>query len=270
VEKIEEFKNLLHESKVTKYMSWEDAIPFICFDDRYTVIPKNDRKVYFNDYIKSLNENKEKKIIKKESIEKFKEFLKGIPIDNSLTFVTFTQKYSQDMQFSLLSESDKMTLFDEYYVPLQQKIENNNPINLDSIQNFLEKLNEMKGLSIQSKWNDVKNLFEDFSSVNDELLEKEFYNFLFEKFETNEKSSSEDDEENEPEIKHEEKMDPKDEFISLLTEFKENKKISANTPTMGKKFKDLKKSLSSDPRYSKISEDSVDDIISNFIWNLKK
>jgi hypothetical protein len=32
----------------------------------------------------------------------------------------------------------------------------------------------------------------------------------------------------------------------------------------------LKKSLSSDARYSKISEDLVDDIISNFIWDLKK
>jgi hypothetical protein len=220
-----------------------------------------------------LSENKDKKIIKKESIEKFKEFLKGIPIDNSLTFSNFTQKYSQDTRFSLLSESDRLTLFNEYYVPLQEKIENKAQINSDVIQKFLEKLNEMKALSIQTKWNEVRESldYEEFSNVDDELLEKEFYNFLFEKFEKNEKSSSEDDEENEPETKQEEKkMDPKDEFLSLLMEYKENKKISANTPTMGKKFKDLKKSLSSDARYSKISEDLVDDIISNFIWDLKK
>jgi hypothetical protein len=61
-------------------------------------------------------------------------------------------------------------------------------------------------------------------------------------------------------------------FMDLLTQtHKESKFLQKNTPTMGKKFSDLKKHLSQDPRWSFIkSEQEKDEMITKFIWELNK
>eukprot|EP01080_Neovahlkampfia_damariscottae_P010542 gene10542-3061_t len=271
LQNIQKFQSLLSESKITKHMTWEEAIPFVCFDERYLLIPKNERKKIFEDFLKEEIQNSKSKMItkKKESIEKFKELLKEIPIDNTLNYYSFTQKYSKDQRFNLLSNADRETLFKEYYVPLQGKIEQKQVVDEHLIKEFLIDLeNQISYFSINTKWSDVKNRFlsnekYQFEGSN-EILEKEFYGFLFEKFEQREESSGEDPE-NFVITKN-----PKDVFESLLKEFHDQKKITAQHPTHGMKFKLLKKSLAKDERFNSIDEDIVDETISNFIWRLKK
>ena len=269
-------------------MTWEESIPFICFDERYLclqflfrtknfflVIPKDERKKIFYQFLKEENEDKKSKISikKKDSIEKFKEFLKEIPIENTMTYSILSKKYSKDSRFHLLNDVDKETLFKEYYIPLQGRNEMKKETNQMLIKEFLQELeNKIDNLSIQSKWNDIESYFiqQEKYKNSKEILEKEFYNFIFEKFEERDKSS-EDEEDEEVEEQNEFKKDPKDEFKYLLKEFYENKKINSNTPTFGKKFKDLKKLLSQDERFHKIEDENLkDEMISNFIWELKK
>jgi hypothetical protein len=176
---------------------------------------------------------------------------------------------------------------------------------VNNVELFIEMISNLPDLTISSKWSDVKDSLSSdprFHSISVDIHEQEFYNYVYHRFHQNEQVGLDEFKDRSitylrsltpwKEISHYfedefEKLDKakiyqdwlesmktnvtKD-FMDLLTQtHKESKFLQKNTPTMGKKFSDLKKHLSQDPRWSFIkSEQEKDEMITKFIWELNK
>lgn len=241
-------------------MSWESAIPILCVDERYKILDHQQRKQVFEEFI--YNIAKEKKIVKKQKLE----------------------DENQHQQETIKNESDSK-----------------------DFGSFISLLKELNYLNKDSKWSDVHNKIKNdprCQSISMEELEKEFYNYIFENFEN--KKEENDLEAFEaliyPKIGLKNQWDDiRDQFYHLETEFdkedvfyqlqkekieeyknqflelliqtsKDTKLLHKGTPTMGKKFNDLKKHLSQDQRYKQLIdlEDDRDRILIEYIRSLNK
>lgn len=228
-----------------------------------------------------------------------------------------------DDRYKVLNLDKKKEVFEDFIhnLPKQKKVFNKpkqqkektisqeeNIIQKDikDYKGFYSLLNELNDLNVHSKWVDVKDKVSNdprCTTLTTDEQEKEFYQFIFEKFENKKDENDIDsfksalfpriglktqwDDIKDEFYQFETNIDKEEIFYQLKTEKiellkrnfnelliqtnKETKLLHKGTPTFGKKFQDLKRHLSQDQRYKNLDdlEDDRDRMIIEFIRGLK-
>ncbi|CAL8123711.1 unnamed protein product [Orchesella dallaii] len=136
--RVQRFREMLLEKKVSAFSPWEKELRKIVFDPRYLLLTCKERKTVFDSFVKEiaeveLKDNKEKM---GDAKEKFIEFIKEVNSDK-LTYADFEKRFASDDRMKLIEKSkDRRDLFMEIIDEnrrKQRKLEQLKSEELDSI-----------------------------------------------------------------------------------------------------------------------------------------
>lgn len=111
-------QELLREKKISAFSTWENVLPKIAGDPRYTSIASiKERKVAFELYCKNRVEEEkvEKKQMQENAKERYQQMLKDALKANTITYKTayedFYRKFRDDPRVKLLDPKEREALF---------------------------------------------------------------------------------------------------------------------------------------------------------------
>nr|XP_039260774.1 early endosome antigen 1-like [Styela clava] len=126
-ERIQHFKDMLHERKVSAFSTWDKELHKIVFDPRYTMLNTKERRQVFDDYVKvrAEEERKEKKAHLLKVKEEFKELLEEAKVHNRMSFSEFAGKYGKELRFKAIEKmKEREALFNEFLQEARKKKSN--------------------------------------------------------------------------------------------------------------------------------------------------
>ena len=185
----EEFKQMLLERGVSAFSTWDKELPKFVFDPRYMLLGVKDRKVCFEDFIRTRaeEERKEKRNKLKEKRDAFKRLLEEARLTPKSLFSDFVVKYGKQEIFKGIEKMrERETLFNEHLEELklsrkskEEELKQAARGRIEKLKNdFVELLREQKSLSVRSHWKKVKAAIADdsrYKAVESSSLREDYF-----------------------------------------------------------------------------------------------
>ncbi|CAG5135465.1 unnamed protein product, partial [Candidula unifasciata] len=144
--RIQQFKELLTEKKVSAHSTWEKELHKIAFDNRYLLLSLRERKQTFEEYVKDKAEEEHHEIIRKtkEKTDLYRQLLKESNLNAKSTFEHFAAKYSKDERFKMIDKiKDRISLFLKYINELVRQEKQEDTVVTEKVTS--DDMGEMKG-----------------------------------------------------------------------------------------------------------------------------
>eukprot|EP00731_Ephydatia_muelleri_P020676 Em0013g403a len=185
----EEFKQMLLERGVSAFSTWDKELPKFVFDPRYMLLGVKDRKVCFEDFIRTRaeEERKEKRNKLREKKDAFKRLLEDARLTPKSLFSDFVVKYGKHETFKGIEKMrERETLFNEHLEELklsrkskEEQLKQAARGRTEKLKNdFVELLREQKTLSVRSQWKKVKGAIADdsrYKAVESSSLREDYF-----------------------------------------------------------------------------------------------
>ncbi|KAJ3128438.1 transcription elongation regulator [Nowakowskiella sp. JEL0407] len=157
-EKFQGFIDLLRDTDVNPFSTWEKELPKFVSDVRYTRITHKDRKKAFDEYcrIRSNEIKEEKKSKVKDNRALFLKLLESSTTFRS-TFDEFSRKHKKDASFLGLEPRERESLFKEHIAKLREMETEKKRKEIERAKkDFFSLLSELKWINSESEWRKVK------------------------------------------------------------------------------------------------------------------
>ena len=248
------FKQLLKDKGVLSTASWEQAMKLISTDKRYNAIPKlNEKKQAFNAYKtqKGKEEKEEERQAAKEAKEKLYDYLITHPHMNSnMLYRKANELLESQKEWSVVVERDRKDVFEDALFFLSKK-EKKEEVELRAKQKeeLAILLEEMKEISYKTSWADAQEVLSSYKPFRNNILfeniDKEDMLVIFMEHIKALELDFEDEKQKKFAKERRAQRINRDNFIILLTELHEKKKLDSTSL-----WADLYPIVSKDPRYS--------------------
>jgi hypothetical protein len=144
--------------------TWEKALTELIYDDRYAALPKEYRKLVFDDYMKKnkvirmREEVKAKEEIGEEVHRVMEKYRKEGKIIANMEYRKFEEIVKNDVQFLKILKADKESVLREF---INEVTKAKDEVRLMQVKKFKEMLKEIDKTSIKedTKWEEVKKRF---------------------------------------------------------------------------------------------------------------
>lgn len=131
IKEIEDFKYLLKDKSINKFSIYDRELPKLIYDERYNKLHSDLRKIIFNEYVKSISLESEKKdkngdklLNRKQGQENLKILIRKAiesgDLNLNTSFTNFQEKYQDDHLFCDSLPVDREFLFNEAKLKLKK------------------------------------------------------------------------------------------------------------------------------------------------------
>ena len=248
------FKQLLKDKGVMSTASWEQAMKLISTDKRYNAIPKlNEKKQAFNAYKtqKGKEEKEDERQAAKEAKEKLYDYLISHPhINSNMLYRKANELLESQKEWSVVAERDRKDVFEDALFFLSKK-EKKEEVELRAKQKeeLAILLEEMKEISYKTSWTDAQEVLSSYKPFRNNILfeniDKEDMLVIFMEHIKALELDFEDEKQKKFAKERRAQRINRDNFIILLTELHEKKKLDSTSL-----WADLYPIISKDPRYN--------------------
>eukprot|EP01116_Phalansterium_solitarium_P018177 TRINITY_DN471_c0_g3_i1.p1 TRINITY_DN471_c0_g3~~TRINITY_DN471_c0_g3_i1.p1 ORF type:complete len:857 (-),score=296.05 TRINITY_DN471_c0_g3_i1:81-2651(-) len=176
-EKVEMFKQMLRDKKITPFSTWDKELPKLAFDPRFKVLPNHaDRRAVFDQFVR--NRAEEERRERREKVNSIRESLRKLlegekpRVTHETTVDAFNKlAASVDPAFNELTSDDQEKLFKETVLPLRKQVKDKETSEKEQAkQAFRQLLRESNELSAAASWSKVKHKVEDDARYRSKLL----------------------------------------------------------------------------------------------------
>jgi len=188
-ERIEIFKQMLREKKITPFGSWEKELPKFAFDPRFKILPNHkDRRSVFSEFVKNRvgEERKERKDKLNAARNACKQGMenKNSGIDEETSLSSFSKILSmKSKDFKDLPEKDKEKMFNEFIAPLKKEKKQRELSHKNSAQaEFRSLLRDTHQINPGLSWSKAKSYIENDSRYKSKYLESNDKEDLFREY----------------------------------------------------------------------------------------
>lgn len=159
-ERVQQFREMIIEKKISAYSTWEKELQKIVFDPRYLLLTSKERKQVFERYVRdrAAEESKERAILLKRKKEGYRELLKEGNITQKSSFTDFSTKYARDDRFKAIEKmKERESLFNDYQSDLRKAEKEEKYAEKERLKKaFITLLKEQKHLHRSSSWSETK------------------------------------------------------------------------------------------------------------------
>ncbi|XP_053573125.1 transcription elongation regulator 1 isoform X2 [Bombina bombina] len=189
--RMKQFRDMLLERGVSAFSTWEKELHKIVFDPRYLLLNTKERKLVFDQYVKTRaeEERKEKKNKIMQSKDDFKKMMEDGKINSRTTFSEFAARYAKDARFKAIEKmKDREILFNEFMVAAKKKEKEDSKNKGDKVRvDFFDLLSNLH-IDGQSRWSKVKDKIENdprYKAVEGSSTREELFKLYIEKIAKN-------------------------------------------------------------------------------------
>ena len=248
------FKQLLRDKGVGSTSTWEQALKLISSDKRYNALPKlNEKKQCFNAYKiqKGKEEKEEERKAAKEAKEALYDYLISHPHMNSnLLYRKAHDLFDAHKEWNIVPERDRKDVYEDAVFFLAKK-EKKEEVELRAKQKeeFAVLLENMKEVTYKTAWIETQEILSTYKPFRNNILfenmDKEDMLIVFmEHIRTLELDYEEEKQKKLTKERRNHRIN-RDNFIMLLTELHEKKKLDSTSL-----WADLYSTISKDQRYT--------------------
>lgn len=248
------FKQLLKDKAVASISTWEQAMKLISADKRYNAIPKlNEKKQCFNAYKtqKAKEEKEEERQAAKEAKEKLYEFLTNHPLINSYSLYRKTNdQFDTTKEWTTVPERDRKDVFEDamFFLGKKEKKEETE-LRAKQKEELAILFEDMKDITYKTTWVDAQEVLSTYKPFKNNILfenvDKEDMVIIFIEHIKALELDFEDEKQKKYAKERRTQRVNRDNFIKLLTELHERKKLDSTSL-----WADLYPIISKDPRYT--------------------
>ena len=248
------FKQLLKDKAVASISTWEQAMKLISADKRYNAIPKlNEKKQCFNAYKtqKAKEEKEEERQAAKESKEKLYEFLTNHPLINSYSlYRKVNDQFDTTKEWTTVPERDRKDVFEDamFFLAKKEKKEEAE-LRAKQKEELAILFEDMKDITYKTTWVDAQEVLSTYKPFKNNILfenvDKEDMVIIFIEHVKALELDFEDEKQKKYAKERRTQRVNRDNFIKLLTELHEKKKLDSTSL-----WADLYPIISKDPRYT--------------------
>ncbi|KAM9470403.1 transcription elongation regulator 1a isoform 2-T2 [Clarias gariepinus] len=195
--RMNQFKDMLLERGVSAFSTWEKELHKIVFDPRYLLLNPKERKLVFDQYVKTRaeEERKEKKNKIMQAKEEFRRMMEEARLGVRTTFSEFATKHARDSRFKAIEKmKDRETIFTEFMTSLRKKEKENSKNRGEKVrQDFFELLSDHH-VDGQQRWSKVKEKMETdprYKAVETSAAREELFKSFVEKLAKNSNTEKE-------------------------------------------------------------------------------
>lgn len=169
--RVEQFKSMLREKKLTPFSKWEKELPRLCVDPRFKILPRHgDRRAVFEAYLKNIfNEELAAKRARSQAARKgYEQLLEEAreKICADTKWSDFEKMMEVEPRFKAMAETsadrkERRALFEALVAPLRQAREKEMQERREEARSgFMDLLTETKEINHSTRWSKVKMLLE--------------------------------------------------------------------------------------------------------------
>ncbi|XP_028668993.1 transcription elongation regulator 1-like isoform X2 [Erpetoichthys calabaricus] len=161
--RMKQFKDMLLERGVSAFSTWEKELHKIVFDPRYLLLNNKERKLIFDQYVKTRaeEERKEKKNKIMLAKDEFRKMMEDAKLSPRVTFSEFASKHAKDSRFKAIEKmKDREAMYTEFMVALRKKEKEDSKSRGEKVKHdFYEMLSDHH-IDGQTRWSKVKDKLE--------------------------------------------------------------------------------------------------------------
>ncbi|MGH0119416.1 UNVERIFIED_CONTAM: hypothetical protein FKN15_022551 [Acipenser sinensis] len=161
--RMKQFKDMLLERGVSAFSTWEKELHKIVFDPRYLLLNPKERKLVFDQYVKTRaeEERKEKKNKTMQAKEDFRKMMEEAKLNTRTTFSEFASKHAKDLRFKLIEKmKDREAMYTEFMTALRKKEKEDSKNRGEKVKHDFYELLSDHHIDGQSRWSKVKDKIE--------------------------------------------------------------------------------------------------------------
>ncbi|XP_041079250.1 transcription elongation regulator 1-like isoform X1 [Polyodon spathula] len=179
--RMKQFKDMLLERGVSAFSTWEKELHKIVFDPRYLLLNPKERKLVFDQYVKTRaeEERKEKKNKTMQAKEDFRKMMEEAKLNTRTTFSEFASKHAKDLRFKLIEKmKDREAMYTEFMTALRKKEKEDSKNRGEKVKHDFYELLSDHHIDGQSRWSKVKDKIESdhrYKAVEGSSTREELY-----------------------------------------------------------------------------------------------
>ncbi|KAK2873066.1 hypothetical protein QQF64_017195 [Cirrhinus molitorella] len=185
--RMNQFRDMLLERGVSAFSTWDKELHKIVFDPRYLLLNPKERKLVFDQYVKTRaeEERKEKKNKLMQAKDDFRKMMEDAKFHIRTTFSEFAAKHSKDPRFKAIEKmKDREAIFTEYMTALRKKDKEDSKNKVEKVKlDFFDLLSDHH-VDVSQRWSKVKDKLETdqrYKAVESSAAREELYKQYVEK-----------------------------------------------------------------------------------------
>ncbi|XP_061595535.1 transcription elongation regulator 1 isoform X2 [Cololabis saira] len=182
-----QFKEMLLERGVSAFSTWDKELHKIVFDPRYLLLNPKERKLVFDQYVKTRaeEERKEKKNKLMQAKDEFRKMMEEARLTPRTTFSEFALKHGRDPRFKTIEKmKDREVIFMEFITAVRKREKEDSKSRGEKVkQDFFDLLSDQH-IEGNQRWSKVKERLETdprYKAVESSALREELFKQFIEK-----------------------------------------------------------------------------------------